>query len=79
MSQIHQVLLGPLPFAQYLGDGGEHFHSIDLGTVTHRAFQRSWRKIVIFGSCGSPERCGHRASVLQIIACLLHVRLLIDR
>jgi hypothetical protein len=38
MSQIHQVLVGTLPFAQHLRDGGEHFHGVDLGAVTRGAF-----------------------------------------
>jgi hypothetical protein len=79
MSEIHQVLMGTLPFAQNLGDDSEHFNNADVGAVTLGAFWPSWRGVLILRSSGGPARGRYGASFLEIVACSIHVCLLIDR
>ncbi len=64
MSQIHQVLVGTLPFAEHLADDGEHFNNVDVGAATLRAFFPSWRRVLILRSSGGPARNRHCAGFL---------------
>src|SRR5215831_5442160 len=79
MRQIHKILVSALPFTYSFVEHTMQLDNVDIRAVSYRAFRRRRRTVFILPVFSGPKPDWGGTSLLQIVACVLHARLLIER